>query len=154
MIGPQGEQLGIVAVRDALLKAEESNLDLVEVAAQVHPPVCRIMDYAKYKYEQQKREREVKKHRKGLKLKELRLRPRIDEHDYQIKLKHMKEFLEAGDKVKVLIFFRGREMMYQEFGRNLLERVIRDVEPLGKIDKTPQLLGKALITVLSPKGKE
>jgi len=154
LIGPEGEQLGIVSLREALEKTSDYDLDLVEVAAQVNPPVCRIMDFSKYKYEQEKREREAKKHRKGMKIKEMRLRPMIDQHDYQVKLKRIKEFLEEGDKVRVRIFFRGREMAHQEMGRSLIDKVVEDVAAVGKIDKAAQMLGRSIIMVLSPKGKE
>ena len=151
MIGPGCEQLGIVSLRDGLRKAEELDLDLVEVASQVNPPVCRIMDFSKYKYEQEKREREAKKHSKVGQLKEIRLRPSIDEHDYQIKISHAKEFLEKGKKVKVCLFFRGREMAHQDIGRHLMERVSKDLASASKVDKPPKQLGRAIIMILCPK---
>ncbi len=132
-------------------KAEEFELDLVEVAPQADPPVCRIMDFAKYKYEQEKKEREAKRHHRHAQLKEIRLSPRIDNHDYQIKLKHIQEFLEKGHKVRVRMFFRGREVAHQEIGRKLIDRLITDVEKLGKVEREPHLLGRALILVLGPK---
>lgn len=132
-------------------KAEEFDLDLVEVAPQADPPVCRIMDFAKYKYEQEKKEREAKRHHRHAQLKEIRLSPRIDNHDYQIKLKHIQEFLEKGHKVRVRMFFRGREVAHQEIGRKLIDRLITDVEKLGKVEREPHLLGRALILVLGPK---
>lgn len=132
-------------------KAEEFDLDLVEVAPQADPPVCRIMDFAKYKYEQEKKEREAKRHHRHTQLKEIRLSPRIDNHDYQIKLKHIQEFLEKGHKVRVRMFFRGREVAHQEIGRKLIDRLITDVEKLGKVEREPHLLGRALILVLGPK---
>jgi len=134
-----------------LRKAEEFDLDLVEVAPQADPPVCRIMDFAKYKYEQEKKEREAKRHHRHAQLKEIRLSPRIDNHDYQIKLKHIQEFLEKGHKVRVRMFFRGREVAHQEIGRKLIDRLITDVEKLGKVEREPHLLGRALILVLGPK---
>jgi len=134
-----------------LRKAEEFDLDLVEVAPQADPPVCRIMDFAKYKYEQEKKEREAKRHHRHTQLKEIRLSPRIDNHDYQIKLKHIQEFLEKGHKVRVRMFFRGREVAHQEIGRKLIDRLITDVEKLGKVEREPHLLGRALILVLGPK---
>ncbi len=135
----------------ALKKAADFGLDLVEVAPQANPPVCRIMDFAKYKYEQEKKEREAKKHHKHAQLKEIRFSPRIDEHDYQIKLKHMREFLEKGHKVRIRLFFKGREIAHQEIGRKLLERLIKDIEEKGKVEKAPQLMGKTLILILGPK---
>ncbi|RKY45922.1 MAG: translation initiation factor IF-3 [Candidatus Omnitrophota bacterium] len=151
LIGPNGEQLGIFPRDLALRKAEEFDLDLVEVAPQADPPVCRIMDFAKYKYEQEKKEREAKRHHRHTQLKEIRLSPRIDNHDYQIKLKHIQEFLEKGHKVRVRMFFRGREVAHQEIGRKLIDRLITDVEKLGKVEREPHLLGRALILVLGPK---
>ncbi|HDN85946.1 MAG: translation initiation factor IF-3 [Candidatus Omnitrophota bacterium] len=151
LIGPNGEQLGIFPRDLALRKAEEFDLDLVEVAPQADPPVCRIMDFAKYKYEQEKKEREAKRHHRHAQLKEIRLSPRIDNHDYQIKLKHIQEFLEKGHKVRVRMFFRGREVAHQEIGRKLIDRLITDVEKLGKVEREPHLLGRALILVLGPK---
>ena len=124
---------------------------MVEVAPQADPPVCRIMDFAKYKYEQEKKEREAKRHHRHAQLKEIRLSPRIDNHDYQIKLKHIQEFLEKGHKVRVRMFFRGREVAHQEIGRKLIDRLITDVEKLGKVEREPHLLGRALILVLGPK---
>ena len=124
---------------------------MVEVAPQADPPVCRIMDFAKYKYEQEKKEREAKRHHRHTQLKEIRLSPRIDNHDYQIKLKHIQEFLEKGHKVRVRMFFRGREVAHQEIGRKLIDRLITDVEKLGKVEREPHLLGRALILVLGPK---
>jgi translation initiation factor IF-3 len=143
--------LGIFPRELALKKAEEYDLDLVEVAPQVTPPVCRIMDFAKYKYEQEKREREAKKHQKHSQLKEIRISPRIDNHDYQVKLKHAQEFLEKGHKVKIRMFFRGREVSHQEIGRKLLKRLITDVEKVGKVEKEPQMLGRSLILILGPR---
>jgi len=153
LIGPKGEQMGIVDIRDALKRAEEFDLDLVEVAPQVNPPVCRIMDFSKYKYEQEKREREAKKHRKATHLKEVRLRPSIDEHDYQIKIIQARKFLEKGNKVRIRIFFRGREMTHPETGRHLIEKIVKDLSGVSKVEKTPQRLGKMIVMVLSP-GKE
>jgi translation initiation factor IF-3 len=135
----------------ALRKAEEFDLDLVEVAPQVNPPVCRIMDFAKYKYEQEKREREAKKHQRHTQLKEIRISPRIDNHDYQVKLKHTQEFLEKGHKVKIRMFFKGREVSHQEIGRKLVKRLISDVERVGKVEKEPQMLGRSLILILGPR---
>jgi len=124
---------------------------LVEVAPQADPPVCRIMDFAKYKYEQEKKEREAKRHHRHAQLKEIRLSPRIDNHDYQIKLKHIQEFLEKGHKVRVRMFFRGREVAHQEIGRKLIDRLITDVEKLGKVEREPHLLGRVLVLVFGPK---
>ena len=127
VIGPDGEQLGIFPRDIALKKAMEEGLDLVEVAPQSKPPVCRIMDFAKYKYEQEKREREVKKHQKQAQLKEIRISPRIDNHDYEIKVKHIKEFLEKKHKVRVRMFFRGREISHKDIGNRIIEKLLQDM---------------------------
>jgi len=151
IIGPEGEQLGIFPKELALKKADEADLDLVEVAPQAQPPVCRIMDFSKYRYEQEKREREVKKHQKQVQLKEIRVSPRIDIHDYEVKLKHVKEFLEKGHKVRIRMLFRGREMAHKDLGHKVIEKLVQDIEKIGKIDKEPIMLGKALMMVLGPK---
>jgi len=151
LISPEGEQLGIFPRQLALKKAEEYGLDLVEVAPQANPPVCRIMDFAKYKYEQEKREREAKKHQKQSQLKEIRLSCRIEEHDYQIRLKHIQEFLEKGYKVRIRLFFKGREIIHQDIGKKLIDKLIKDTEKIAKIEKTPQMIGRSLILILGPK---
>jgi translation initiation factor IF-3 len=151
IIGPQGEQLGIFPKELALKKADEAGLDLVEVAPAANPPVCRIMDFSKYRYEQEKREREVKKHQRQAQLKEIRLSPRIDMHDYEIKLNHIKEFLEKKHKVRIRMFFRGREFAHRDLGNRVISRLIQDIDKIGKVDKEPIMLGKALIMVLGPK---
>jgi len=151
LISSEGEQLGIVSRQQALQKAEEAGLDLVEVAHQTNPPVCRIMDFSKYKYEQEKREREMRKHRKSSHIKEIRLRPSIDEHDYQIKMRHLREFLEKGEKVRVRLLFRGREMVHQEVGRALIERLMKETEQFAKVDKLPQQVGRMITLVLASK---
>ncbi|MFA5270764.1 MAG: translation initiation factor IF-3 [Candidatus Omnitrophota bacterium] len=151
VIGPEGEQLGIFPKELALKRADEADLDLVEVAPQAQPPVCRIMDFSKYRYEQEKREREVKKHQKQVQLKEIRVSPRIDIHDYEVKLKHVKEFLEKGHKVRIRMLFRGREMAHKDLGRRVIEKLVQDIDKIGKIDKEPIMLGKALIMILGPK---
>lgn len=151
VIGPNGEQFGIFPKDLALKKAEEADLDLVEVAAQANPPVCRIMDFSKYRYEQEKREREVKKHQKQAQLKEIRITPRIDMHDFEIKMKHIKEFLGKGHKVRIRMFFRGREMAHKDLGNRVIEKLLQDIDKIGKIDKPPIMLGRALVMVLGPK---
>jgi len=143
--------LGIFPRQLALKKAEEYGLDLVEVAPQVNPPVCRIMDFAKYKYEQEKREREAKKHQRQSQLKEVRLSCRIEEHDYQIRLKHIQEFLEKGYKVRIRLFFKGREIIHQDIGKKLIDKLIKDTEKIAKIEKTPQMVSRSLILILGPK---
>ncbi|MCK9614038.1 MAG: translation initiation factor IF-3 [Candidatus Omnitrophica bacterium] len=151
IIGPEGEQLGIFPKELALKKADEAELDLVEVAPAANPPVCRIMDFSKYRYEQEKREREVKKHQKQAQLKEIRVSPRIDIHDYEIKLKHIKEFLEKGHKVRIRMLFRGRELAHKDLGNRVIAKLVQDIEKIGKIDKDPIMLGRALVMVLGPK---
>jgi len=151
LIGPEGEQLGVFPRDIALKKTEEFNLDLVEVAPQANPPVCRIIDFSKYKYEQDKREREARKHQKQTQLKEVRISPRIDKHDYEVKLKHIKEFLEKRHKVRVRLYFRGREIAYKDIAKKLIDKLIKDVDSVGSIDREPHLIGKALVLVLSPK---
>ena len=146
-----GEQLGIMATRDALLLAEEQHLDLVEVAPKAKPPVCRIMDFGKYRYEQQKRDKEAKKKQKIITLKEVKLRPHIEQHDFDVKLKNALRFLEEGNKVKVTIMFRGREMSHQELGRDVLHRVAERLKELVIIERDPKLEGKNMIMILAPK---
>ena len=150
MIDKDGNQVGIVSVEDALKSASESKLDLVEVAGQASPPVCRIMDYGKYLYERTKRERDAKKKQKTIEVKEIRMRPSIGEHDYEVKRKHVEKFIERGDKVKVTIMFRGREMAHKENGRSLLERVKNDLQDIAKVDAPPRMFGRRMIMVLSP----
>ncbi len=150
MIGPESEQLGVVNIRRALDLAQESDLDLVEIAPTAKPPVCRIMDYSKYKYDQEKKERRVKKSQNVTHLKQLRLKPNIGEGDYQIKLKQAVGFLEKKDKVKVNMFFRGREMAHKELGRNILERMIKDVAEHGVPEKSPSMEGRVMFILLNP----
>lgn len=143
--------MGVVNLKDALKKSEELELDLVEVAPEATPPVCRIMDFSKYKYEQEKREREAKKHHKTGDVKEVRLRPFIGEHDYQVKLAHAKEFLKKGNKVRIRLLFRGREMAHQEAGRVLVDRFVKDVSGLARIERPAKQMGRIVILTLGPK---
>ena len=151
VVGPEGELLGVFPRDMAFKKAEEMDLDLVEVAPQADPPVCRIVDFSKYKYEQDKREKEVKKHQKQAQLKEVRIRPRIGVHDYGVKLKHIKEFLEKKHKVRVRMWFRGREITHKEIGKKIIDKLLKDIEKIGRIDREPHMLGKTLVLILSPK---
>jgi len=151
VIGPKGEQLGVFPKDIALKKTEEFDLDLVEVAPSANPPVCRIIDFSKYKYEQEKREREVKKHQKRAQLKEVRVRPGIDIHDYEVKLKHIREFLEKKHKVRIRMWFRGREIAHKDIGKRVIDKLLKDVEKVGRIDREPHMMGKNLILILSPK---
>ena len=151
VIGPEGQQLGVFPRDLAFKKAEEYDLDLVEVAPQADPPVCRIIDFSKYKYEQKKREKELKKHQKQSQVKEVRIRPRIDIHDYEVKLKHIKEFLEKKHKVRVRMWFRGREIAHKDIGNKIIDKLLKDIEPVGRIDREPHMLGKTMVLILSPK---
>lgn len=131
--------------------AREAGLDLVEVSSQARPPVCRIMDYAKYRYEQEKQERENRQHQRASHLKELRFRPQIDDHDYQTKLRSLIKFLKRGDKVKVTVVFRGREMAHQEFGHRLVDRLKTDIDPVANVERAPMQEGRFLFMTLAPK---
>lgn len=148
-----GEQLGIVNLRQALQMAEEAGVDLVEIAPTAKPPVCRIMDYGKFKYQEQKRAHEAKLKQKQVQVKEVKLRPGTDENDYQIKLRNMTRFLEEGDKVKVTLRFRGREMAHQDLGIKVLERVKNDLEELAVVESFPKVEGRQAVMVLAPKKK-
>lgn len=151
LIGAEGNQLGVVPIDKAQDLANQSALDLVEVAPQANPPVCRIMDFSKFKYDQEKKEREAKKHQKQSKLKEIRLHPNIDEHDYQVKLRQAISFLTKKDRVKIDLFFKGRQMEHMEIGRKLLDRFIIDTVSDALLEKDPTLEGRVLSLVLAPK---
>ena len=146
-----GEQLGIVPIRDALRLAEEREVDLVEIAPLAKPPVCKLMDYGKFKYREAKKAHEAKLKQKQIQVKEVKFRPGTDEGDYKIKLRNLTRFLEEGDKTKVTLRFRGREMAHQEFGIRLLERVKADLEPYGIVEQFPRMEGRQLVMVLGPK---
>lgn len=150
IIGAEGEQLGVATLSKALELAAQQDLDLVEVASTAKPPVCRIMDFSKFKYDQEKREREARKHHKFSHLKEIRFKPKIEEHDYQTKLHHLLDFLKKGDKVKVTMVFRGREMAHREFGRRVIDRVIADSAEISQVDRSPFLQGRMITTILVP----
>ena len=153
LVGEQGEQLGIVAVADALRMAEEQNVDLVEIAPLAVPPVCKLMDYGKFRYREQKKAHEAKLKQKQIQVKEIKFRPGTDEGDYKIKLGKLIQFLEEGDKAKVTLRFRGREMAHQEFGVRLLERVKADLQAVGLVEQFPKLEGRQMVMVLAPKKK-
>ncbi|MAW33776.1 MAG: translation initiation factor IF-3 [Proteobacteria bacterium] len=153
LIGKDGEQLGVLDVSKALLIAEEEETDLVEIAPNGSPPVCRLMDYGKFRYNQQKKRNEARNKQKQIQVKEIKFRPGTDEGDYQIKLRNLVRFLGDGDKVKVTLRFRGREMAHQEFGVRLLERVKEDLEEHGQIEQFPKMEGRQMVMVLSPKKK-
>jgi translation initiation factor IF-3 len=150
-VAENGDQLGIVAVGDALKMAEEQNVDLVEIAPLAVPPVCKLMDYGKFRYREQKKAHEAKLKQKQIQVKEIKFRPSTDEGDYKIKVGKLIQFLEEGDKAKVTLRFRGREMAHQEFGFRLLERVKADLEPYGTVEQFPKLEGRQLVMVLGPR---
>ena len=151
VIGPEGEQLGILPTPDAFRKAQELGYDLVEVAPNSQPPVCRIMDYGKYKYELQKKEHQSRRHQKSTQVKEIKLRPRTDKHDLDIKIRQIKEFLSDGNKTKVTVTFRGREMANQEMGRAMMNSVVEQLADAGSIEYAPRMEGRSLIMIVAPK---
>ena len=151
VIDDTGTQLGIMPPPQALAIAKLKGLDLVEISPTAVPPVCRIMDFGKYQYQEQKRTREARKHQKVIEVKEIKFRPKVDEHDYQFKKKHIERFLSEGDKVKATIFFRGRENAHPEIGRRILERLIADLSEIGQIEAEPQKEGNQLHTILAPR---
>lgn len=150
VIGPEGDQVGVLAIRDALDKAQEFNLDLVEIAPNAQPPVCKIIDYGKYRYDQTKREKESKKAQHQVKVKEIKLKPNIDEHDFQTKLKHARQFLEKGNKVKVTCMFRGRELAHPEIGHKVVQRLCEGLEDIAQVESPAKHMGRNLICVLGP----
>ena len=151
VVGEDGEQLGVLPVSEAQKRADEAGLDLVEVAPTAVPPVCRIMDYSKYKYEQEKSEKEARKKQKVIHLKEVRLSPKIGEHDYQFKLKNLQEFLKRGDKAKVTMMFKGREMAHMDLGRKILDRLAGDISATGEIEEQPRLEGRVIMMIIRAK---
>ncbi len=154
VIGPEGEQLGILSRNDAIATAKEQGCDLVEVAATADPPVCRIMDYGRFKYEQQKKKQEAKKRQVVVQIKEIKMRPKTDDHDYETKVRHIRRFLEDGDRCKVTIFFRGREIVHKDRGMSVLDRVVEDVKDVGKVEQEARAEGRTLQLLLTPLGKK
>jgi translation initiation factor IF-3 len=154
LTGLNGEALGVVRLADALRAAEEAQVDLVEIAPTAVPPVCRVMDYGKFKYEEQKKAHEAKLKQKQIQIKEVKFRPQTDDHDYQTKLRNLVRFLEEGDKAKITLRFRGREMAHQEFGYKLLERLRDDLAQLSVVESMPRLEGRQMVMVLAPKKKK
>ena len=150
LIGAEGENVGVVTPARAMAMAEEVGLDLVEISPNANPPVCKIMDFGKFKYEQQKRESEARKKQKTIEVKEVKFRPNTDVHDYEVKMRNVVKFLENGDKVKVTLRFRGREMAHQNLGRDLLERVAEDVKELGKVENMPKREGRQMVMMIGP----
>ncbi len=154
MIGTDGENVGVVAIDEAQQIAQEADLDLVEIVPNANPPVCRVMDYGKFKFEQSKKAHAAKKKQKLIHVKEIKFRPGTEESDYQVKLKKLVEFLTGGDKAKVTIRFRGREMMHQELGSKLLDRIEADLTDYGEIEQRPKLEGRQLVMVFTPLRKK
>jgi translation initiation factor IF-3 len=154
LIGIEGEQLGIVSARQALQMAEESEVDLVEIAQMAAPPVCRLMDFGKFKYQEAKRAAEARKKQKIVEVKEIKFRPGTDENDYQIKLRNVIKFLGEGDKAKITLRFRGRELAHQEIGMRMLERIKADLELQAVVEQFPKMEGRQLIMVLAPSKKQ
>jgi translation initiation factor IF-3 len=154
LIGIEGEQLGIVSARQALQMAEESEVDLVEIAPMAAPPVCRLMDFGKFKYQEAKRAAEARKKQKIVEVKEIKFRPGTDENDYQIKLRNVIKFLGEGDKAKITLRFRGRELAHQEIGMRMLERIKADLELQAVVEQFPKMEGRQLIMVLAPSKKQ
>ena len=150
-IDPDGEQLGILSIDEAMNKAEELGLDLVELQPNADPPVCKILDYGKHKYQAQKRANEARKKQKIIEVKEIKLRPNIDQHDYQVKMKAVRKFIDGGDKVKITLRFRGREMAHVELGTDLLSRVQEDIDDFAKIESMPKMEGRQMTMILAPK---
>ena len=150
LIGAEGENLGVVTPERGLELAEQADLDLVEISPNANPPVCKIMDFGKFKYETQKREAEARKNQKVIEVKEVKFRPNTDTHDYEVKMRNVVKFLEKGDKVKVTLRFRGREMAHQNLGRELLERVAADVQEIGKVENMPKMEGRQMVMMIGP----
>jgi len=150
LIGAEGQNVGVVTPVRALELAEDAGLDLVEISPNANPPVCKIMDFGKYKYEQQKRESEARKKQKVIDVKEIKFRPGTDTHDYEVKMRNVYKFLENGDKVKITLRFRGREMAHLNLGRELLERISEDVEEHGKVENMPKMEGRQMTMMVGP----
>jgi len=151
LVGEDAEQLGVVSLREALSMAQERHLDLVEVSPTARPPVCRLMDYGKYKYEQAKKERESRKKQKVVNIKELKIRPNIEDHDFDVKVKSAHRFLEDGDKVKCTMMFRGREIVHAGLGQETLSKLADSVKDVGVIERAPRVEGRSMIMILAPK---
>lgn len=151
MIGVEGDQIGVVGIQEALEKAEEAGVDLVEISPNAEPPVCRLMDYGKFLYEKAKNAKEQKKNQKQIQVKEVKFRPGTDEGDYQVKLRNLKRFLEEGDKAKVSLRFRGREVVHPEIGMALMTRIAEDLDDLGSVEAEPKFEGRQVIMVLAPR---
>ncbi|MCL2760204.1 MAG: translation initiation factor IF-3 [Desulfuromonadales bacterium] len=151
VIGPEGEQIGVLTLQEALARAEEQHFDLVEVSPTAAPPVCRIMDYGKFKYQQSKKLQEAKKKQVQVQLKEVKLRPKTDEHDLQFKIKHVRRFLDEGNKAKITLVFRGREITHTEYGQQALDRVAQELEDVAVIEARPKMEGRSMFMIVAPK---
>jgi translation initiation factor IF-3 len=151
LVDETGENVGVVATEEAIRRAEAVGLDLVEVANTADPPVCKILDYGKYKYEEQKKKNEARKKQKVIEIKEIKMRPGIDDHDYDVKMRAMARFLKEGDKVKVTLRFRGREMLHTDLGMKVLDRIKGDLEKQAKVEQTPKMEGRQMIMVIGPR---
>jgi len=151
VIDAEGKQLGILSTQDAIKEALKAGLDLVEVAPNSEPPVCRIMDYGKFRYQQSKKMQVAKKHAVQVQLKEIRLRPRTEEHDLQTKIKHIRKFLEQNNKVKISMMFRGREIVYTDLGKAVMEEIKKELEPVSSVDQQPRIEGRNMVMILTPK---
>lgn len=154
VIDEQGNQLGVISTQDAIHRAEQVELDLVEVSPNAVPPVCKILDYGKYKFQQQKKAAEARKNQVKVTVKEIAIRPQTEEHDYQIKLKKINQFLGKGDKVRVNLRFRGREITHKELGFEMLQRIVKDTETIAKVDQMPKMEGRVMVLLLSPESKK
>jgi translation initiation factor IF-3 len=151
LVGPDGQMIGVVSVPEAIAKASEYGLDLIEISPNAEPPVCKVMDYGKFKYEIQKKKNEARKKQKVIDIKEIKMRPGIDEHDYQVKMRSVRRFLDEGDKVKMTIRFRGREMVHMELGTKVLDRIRADIDAIAKVEQTPRTEGRMMTMVIAPK---
>jgi len=151
VVGSEGDQIGVMQIRDALARAEEEGMDLVEIAPQAEPPVCRIMDWGKYRFEQSKKAQAARKKQKQIQIKEVKFRPGTDDHDYDVKMRNLRRFIDEGDKVKVTLRFRGREMAHQELGLELLQRVEKDMIEETVVEQRPRMEGRQMVMMLSPK---
>ena len=153
MVGENGEMYGVVNIREALDRAERASLDLVEISPNAEPPVCKILDFGKFKYESKKRLHEARKKQKNIELKEMKFKPNIGQGDFDVKLRKIKEFLQHGDKVKISLWFKGREILHKDIGEKIFERIETELEGLAKIDQRPKMEGKQMIMLVSPDNK-
>ncbi len=151
LVDAEGEMIGVVPIQDALRSAEDVGLDLVEISPNADPPVCKILDYGKFNYEAQKKKNEARKKQRVIDVKEIKLRPNIDVHDYDVKMRNARRFIGDGDKVKVTLRFRGREMAHQELGMNVLDRVREELDELAKVEQVPKMEGRQMVMVLAPR---